>query len=265
MASEWKSMTLRDAGVSLIDCVHKTPPAVEVGYPYVAIPQMVNGRLDLVAARKISEADLAEWTKKAKPQADDIVLSRRCNPGETAYVAAGEDFALGQNLVLLRADGKSVLPSFLRWLTRGIEWWEQIGKHLNVGAVFDSLKCADVPKFTLTIPPLEAQRSIAAVLGSLDNKIEQNRRTGRALEGLARATFKAWFVDYEPVKAKAAGQTSFPGMPAAAFAALPVRLIGSPLDPVPEGWAVRPLSRVADFLNGLALQKYPPAGRVHAH
>ncbi len=73
----------------------------------------------------------------------------------------------------------------------------------------------------VALPPIEEQRAIAAVLGALDDKIEQNRRTVRALEGLARATFKAWFVDFEPVKAKAAGAAGFPGMSPAAFAALP--------------------------------------------
>lgn len=244
MASDWETIALREAGVILIDCVHKTPEAAPAGYPYIAIPQMVNGRLDFDTARKISAGDLAEWTKKARPQAHDIVLSRRCNPGETAYVADGEVFALGQNLVLLRADGKAVFPPFLRWVTRGPEWWEQIGKNLNVGAVFDSLKCADVPKFELTIPPLEEQRAIAEVLASLDDKIEQNRRTSRALEGLARGMFKAWFVDFEPVKAKAAGQTSYPGMPAAAFAELPATFTDSELGPVPEGFTLR---RVSDL------------------
>jgi type I restriction enzyme S subunit len=74
------------------------------------------------------------------------------------------------------------------------------------------------------------------ILRSLDDKIEQNRRTGRKLEGLARAVFKAWFVDFEPVKAKAAGATAFPGMSSETFAALPSTYTNSALGPVPEGW-----------------------------
>ena len=73
--------------------------------------------------------------------------------------------------------------------------------------------------------------AIASVLGALDDKIEQNRRTARALEGLARAIFKAWFVDFEPVKAKAAGATAFPGMPPAVFDALPTRFVDSATRP----------------------------------
>lgn len=207
---DWPTLTLHEAGVRLIDCVHKTPARVDNGLPYITIPGMKEGRLSLADARRISEADFAEWTKKALPQGYDVVLSRRCNPGETAVVEPDAKFALGQNLVLLRADGSKVHPPFLRWLVRGPQWWDQVQTFLNVGAVFDSLRCADVPGFQLSIPPLDEQRAIAEVLGSLDDKIELNRRMNRALEEMAAAIFKAWFVDFEPVKAKAAGATSFP-------------------------------------------------------
>ncbi|XZE36031.1 restriction endonuclease subunit S [Pirellulaceae bacterium SH501] len=94
----------------------------------------------------------------------------------------------------------------------------------------------------LDLPPLAEQRRIAEVFCQLEDKIEQNRRTGAKLEGLARAVFKAWFVDFEPVKAKAAGATAFPGMPPETFATLPTRFQDTTLGPVPEGWAVKPLS-----------------------
>jgi type I restriction enzyme S subunit len=116
MAGEWRTLALRDAGVELIDCDHRTPPASETGYPYVAIPQLRGGRIDISNARRITPENFIDWTRKAKPAAHDVVLSRRCNPGETAFVPPGLDFALGQNLVLLRADGTKVYPPFLRWL-----------------------------------------------------------------------------------------------------------------------------------------------------
>ncbi len=191
----WPEMTLREAGVSLIDCDHRTPPASDSGYAYIAIPQLKQGRLDLSDVRRISHEHFVDWTRKAKPQPYDVVLSRRCNPGETAVVPSGLECALGQNLVLLRADPQKLFPPFLRWLVRGAHWWEQIGKFLNVGAVFDSLKCADVPNFQLPIPPLPEQRAIASVLGALDDKIELNRRMNETLEAMAQALFKSWFVD----------------------------------------------------------------------
>jgi type I restriction enzyme S subunit len=93
-------------------------------------------------------------------------------------------------------------------------------------------------EFATTLPPIDEQRAIAGVLGALDDKIEQNRRTAWALERLARAIFRAWFVDFEPVKAKAAGATAFPSMPQPVFDALPTRFVDSDIGPVPEGWEV---------------------------
>lgn len=260
MGAEWRVLSLREAGVSLIDCEHRTPPASERGYPYIAIPQIKHGRIDLTDARRITREHFVEWTRKANPQAYDVVLSRRCNPGETAFVPPGLVCALGQNLVLLRASGEKVFPPFLRWLVRGTEWWEQIGTFLNVGAVFDSLKCADIPNFRLPIPPLSEQRDIARILGTLDNKIELNRRMNETLEAMARALFKSWFVDFDPVRAKAEKRQPV-GVNAETAALFPSLFEESPLGLIPKGWHVKPLDEVAHFLNGLALQKFPPIGK----
>jgi type I restriction enzyme, S subunit len=250
MAGEWPTLTLREANVTLIDCDHRTPPAADDGYPYVAIPQLRNGRLDLSDVRRISREAYIEWTLKANPRPNDVVLSRRCNPGETAVAPSNLEFALGQNLVLLRADGTRVHPPFLRWLVRGPEWWEQISKFINVGAVFDSLRCADVPSFALRVPPLPAQRAIAHILGTLDDKIELNRQMSETLEGMARALFKSWFVDFDPVRAKAEGRD--PGLPQPLADLFPARLVDSDLGEIPEGWEVTPLAQSVDVVRGLS-------------
>ncbi|WP_333836423.1 restriction endonuclease subunit S [Novosphingobium sp.] len=245
-------MTLAQAGVALIDCVHATPAAMTAGLPYIAIPQMKDGRLDFDGARKISRADFIEWTRKARPQRHDIVLSRRTNPGVIAPVLDDTEFALGQNLVLLRADGQTVALSFLRWLASSPYWWDQIAKFNNVGAIFDSLRCADVPNFELPIPPISEQLRIADLLAALDDKIELNRRMNATLERQARALFRDWFVDFGPTRAKQTGAPAYlvPDL---------WNLFPATLDPEgkPEGWEERPLDTIAEFLNGLALQKFP--------
>lgn len=136
--------------------------------------------------------------------------------------------------------------------TRFIAYW-LVGNKWRLLAAVDQashgtgrLRTEVVQAMDVLLPPPEEQRAIAAVLGSLDDKIEQNRRTARALERLARAIFRAWFVDFEPVKSKAAGATSFPSMPQAVFDALPTTFTDSDLGPVPEGWAVAAVSDVCD-------------------
>lgn len=253
MAVEWPTLSLREASVTLIDCDHRTPPAAATGYPYIAIPQLRGGRIDLSDVRRIKQEHFIDWTRKAKPAANDVILSRRCNPGETAVVPPDLELALGQNLVLLRADGTKVYPPFLRWLVRGPEWWEQIGKFLNVGAVFDSLRCADVPNFELRIPPLPEQRAIAHILGTLDDKIELNGRTIETLEAMARALFKSWFVDFDPVRAKADGRD--PGLPKPIADLFPSSLEESEVGEIPKAWRSAPLPDLIDVNPTRPLQK----------
>lgn len=254
MKCDWQTLTLRQAGVSLLDCEHRTPPASGNGFPYIAIPQLKNGRLDLSDARMITEEHLKDWTRKTMPRPFDVVLSRRCNPGETAFIPPGLNCALGQNLVLLRANGEGVFPPFLRWLARGDEWWEQVERFLNHGAVFESLKCADIPNFELSVPPIAEQQAIARVLGALDDKIELNRRMNRTLEELAAGLFRSWFVDFDPVVAKAAGRQPAHLRPDLA-ALFPATFQDSPLGPIPHGWEVKTIEDLARYVNGRAFTK----------
>ena len=113
------------------------------------------------------------------------------------------------------------------------------------GAVMPKLTQGNLNRIEISHPLLPEQRAIAGVLGALDDKIEQNRRTARALEGLARTIFRAWFVDFEPVKAKAAGAASFSSMPQPVFDALPTRFVDSDIGPVPEGWEVKTIRAIA--------------------
>ena len=100
--------------------------------------------------------------------------------------------------------------------------------------------------------PLESeQRAIAHILGTLDDKIELNRRMNETLEEMARAIFKSWFVDFDPVRAKMDGSwrrgESLPGMPAEMYDLFPSRLVDSELGEIPEGWGVGCLADIADF------------------
>ena len=111
--------------------------------------------------------------------------------------------------------------------------------------------------------PLESeQRAIAHILGTLDDKIELNRRMNETLEEMARAIFKSWFVDFDPVRAKMDGSwrrgESLPGMPAEMYDLFPERLVDSELGEIPEGWRV---GTVGDCFH-LTMGQSPP-GRTY--
>jgi type I restriction enzyme S subunit len=111
----------------------------------------------------------------------------------------------------------------------------------------------------LCFPDLSQQLAIAHILGTVDDKIELNRRMNETLEAMARAIFKSWFVDFDPVRAKMDGRQPA-GMDAETAKLFPDRFEESEVGCIPQGWEVRSLDAIADFLNGLALQKYPPTG-----
>ncbi|MDH4183419.1 MAG: restriction endonuclease subunit S, partial [Nitrospinota bacterium] len=172
-----------------------------------------------------------------KPKAGDIIVTRRGRVGDVAVVPNGTEFALGQNLVILRSDDSVVTQNFLRWALCGPFYSQQVDKYMNVGAVFYSLNCADIPKFEIPVPAKNEQERITHILGTLDDKIELNRRINETLEEMARAIFKSWFVDFDPVHAKAKGKKPA-GMDAATAALFPSSFQDSPLGPIPKGWRV---------------------------
>ena len=116
------------------------------------------------------------------------------------------------------------------------------------GTVFTNLKTEILKRHRVRVPPLPEQRAIAHVLGTLDDKIELNRRMNETLEEMARALFKSWFVDFDPVRAKMEGRwrrgESLPGLPAEYYDLFPDLLVDSELGQIPEGWEVKALGEL---------------------
>ena len=122
------------------------------------------------------------------------------------------------------------------------------------GSTMPKLTQGSMNRIPVPLPPLPEQRAIAHILGTLDDKIELNRRMNKTLEDMARALFKSWFVDFDPVRAKMEGRwrpgESLPGLPAEHYDLFPDRLVDSELGEIPEGWGVRPLGEVVEVVGG---------------
>jgi type I restriction enzyme, S subunit len=128
------------------------------------------------------------------------------------------------------------------------------------GTTHQTIYFPEVKAFHVCLPPVPEQRAIAHILGTLDDKIDLNRRMNETLEAMARALFQSWFVDFEPVRAKMEGRwrpgQSLPGLPAHLYDLFSDRLVDSELGEIPEGWSIVELPDAIDFLEGPGLRNW---------
>tara|TARA_B100000378_G_scaffold277649_1_gene278536 strand:- start:1923 stop:2849 length:927 start_codon:yes stop_codon:yes gene_type:complete len=140
---------------------------------------------------------------------------------------------------------------------------------MHVGTLIPHFKKGDFDKLSIPLPPPEYQRIIGDWHLAIESKIDINRRMNETLEAMAQAIFRDWFVDFGPVRRKLAGVTDPAAImggltpdpvTAAELATLFPHTLGE--DELPVGWSEKPLDQIAEFLNGLALQKFParPSG-----
>jgi type I restriction enzyme S subunit len=189
--------------------------------------------------------------EKFKLHDGDIVVARTgATTGVSAYINDPPAAVFASYLVRLKIDLEVADPRFVAYFMKGLQFWGYIRGVLGDKSAQPNASAKTITQAPASFPRLDDQRAIAGVLGALDDKIEQNRRTARALERLARAIFKAWFVDFEPVKAKAEGATSFPSMPQPVFDALPTTFIDTDIGLVPEGWGMKALSGICALVSG---------------
>lgn len=128
--------------------------------------------------------------------------------------------------------------------------------HASEGGRMPRAKWDWVSKFEVEGRNFDEQVVIGTVLRALDKKIITNNAISKTLEDIAQTIFKSWFIDFDPVKAKMAGETPA-GMDAATAALFPDSMVESELGLIPKGWEVHSLDEISDYLNGLAMQKFP--------
>ncbi len=156
---------------------------------------------------------------------------------------------------LLRPRPESVDSRFLLYAYLGPRFQETLRSRAVQGSTVDRILLTELGSFPIELPRnIEEQRSIAHVLGTLDDKIELNRRMNETLEAITRTLFKSWFVDFEPLRAKMEGRwrcvESLPGLPANLYDLFPDRLVDSELGEIPEGWTVKTLGEVVEVVGG---------------
>lgn len=251
----WTECRLADACSSTDYGLTASASSSKTGPHFLRITDIVSGHIDWkIVPRVVVEEDIES---KYQLYDGDIVIARTgASTGVSTYVKNPPPAVFASYLVRLQAK-PGFDARFLAYYLKSQEFWEFIR-----GVLGDKSAQPNASASTMTAAPLRVpkskieQRAIAHILGTLDDKIELNRRMNETLEALAWALFKSWFIDFDPVRAKMAGRD--PGLPQHLAALFPDRLVDSELGPIPEEWEVKALDKIANFQNGLALQKFRP-------
>jgi len=249
MAAEWREYRIGE----IADIVGGSTPSTadpsnfDGEIPWLT-PKDLSGPHDRYVSRgerNLSRKGLQSCSAQLLPAGTVLVTSR----APIGYVA------IAKNPIATNQGFRNLIPKpgfdseFLYyWVKAHVE---ELQRHAS-GSTFQELTGSALAQIRIRIPPLSEQRAIAHILGTLDDKIELNRRMSETLEAMARALFKAWFVDFEPVRAKMEGRwqrgQSLPGLPAHLYDLFPDRLVDSELGEIPEGWRVGRLGDVAENL-----------------
>jgi restriction endonuclease S subunit len=212
MGGEWREVALGEL-VDLFDGPHATPPKTETGPVFLGISNLANGRLNLAETEHLSESDFVRWTRRVEPQPGDVVFSYETRLGEAASIPRDLRCCLGRRMGLLRPRPGAIDNRFLLYAYLGPQFQDVLRSRAVHGSTVDRIPLEQMPGFPIRVPvDLSEQRAIAHILGTLDDKIELNRRMSETLEAMARALFKSWFVDFLPVRAKMAAKERDPSL-----------------------------------------------------
>lgn len=283
VGNNWLTDKIVNLPISLIDGDRssKYPKRSEFkddGVVFLNAESISGGRFNLSKVNYLSHKKYEQITK-GRLQVNDIVLTMRGNGVGDAALFSIEDIEglINAQMLIVRPNPAEINPQFLYYqLTNPA--FKQLLMNFVTGSAQPQLTITHLRHVPLVIPPLNEQKSIAQILGNIDDKIELNRQMNVTLEAMAQALFKSWFIDFDPVIdnalaagnpipeplharaeiRKALGDQCKP-LPEAIQKQFPNRFVFSEeMGWVPEEWEPTSLDKVANYQNGLALQKFRP-------
>ena len=265
MANEWPTVRIGDVCLRVTKGTTPTTGGgafSESGIAFIKVEAITESGGFIPEKFAFINTETDERLARSRLQEHDILFTIAGTIGRVAQVTSAVLPAnTNQAVAIVRPNREAIYPRFLYYTLRDTNRI-QLAQSKVVQSVQANFSLGELSAIELPLPPLPEQRAIAHILGTLDDKIELNRKQNETLEAMARALFKAWFVDFEPVRAKMEGRwqrgQSLPGLPAHLYDVFPDRLVESELGEIPEGWQMRSLDSIASYLNGLALQKFPP-------
>ncbi|MBU4242699.1 MAG: restriction endonuclease subunit S [Nanoarchaeota archaeon] len=256
MGSEWQEVAFGDVLINgTRNGIYKKKEFHGYGIKIVNMGELfANSRLFSIPMKRV------ELTSKERErfclQSGDLLFARRSLVAEGAgkcsiVMETDEATTFESSIIRARPNAEKLESLFGYYLFNSPHGKYLLGSILRQVAV-SGITGSDLVQLKISLPPLHKQRAIAHILGTLDDKIELNRRMNETLEAMARAIFKSWFVDFDPVRAKAEGRD--PALPAEIAALFPESFENSELGEIPKGWEVKTIGEVVEFAYGKALK-----------
>jgi len=247
MSSDVATTPLEELCEAVIDCPHSTPVWMDQGVIVLRSSNIRNGRLDLSNPSFTDEYHYEERSKRARIQAGDLVITREAPMGEVCLIPENLKCCLGQRMVMLRPSKNKCHGKYLLYALQSGRVQNQIKSHEGTGSTVSNLRIPVLKELSIPSPSIATQGAIAHILGTLDEKIELNRKTNETLEAMAKALFKSWFVDFDPVKAKAEGRPT--GLPAEISDLFPDSFEDSELGEIPSGWCISCVNDLCEWVS----------------
>ena len=246
LPSTWRLMPLSDCMAAIIDYRGKTPRKTSAGIPLITAKIVKNGRIE-TPEEFIDPTEYEEWMRRGLPERGDVLVTTEAPLGEVAQLRDAK-VALAQRLITLRGKPGLLDNTFLKFLMQSPFVQAQL-KARSSGTTVLGIKQSELRHVSLIVPEPIEQHAIAHILGTLDDKVELNRRMNETLEAMARAIFKSWFVDFDPVRAKAAGQQPS-GLARHIADLFPDEFVESELGKIPRGWVVESIGSILKAVGG---------------
>ena len=235
----------------------KVETFVPEGVPIISGQHLHSSRVDDGPDFNFISHEHAQRLSNANVMRGDIILTHRGTIGQVAYIPEHSQFdryVVSQSQFYMRCNKSKAVPEFVTMYFRSPEGQHQLLANTSqVGVPSIAQPVTYLRTIEIPLPPLFEQRAIAHILGTLDDKIELNRRMNETLEEMARALFKSWFVDFDPVRAKMERRDT--GLPPDVADLFPDRLVESELGEIPEGWEVVPLPKMIEVNPSRSLRK----------
>ena len=235
----------------------KVSTFVQKGVPIISGQHLHGIRVDDSPGFNFITQEHARRLRNANTRRGDVVLTHRGTIGQVSYIPEDSEFdryVVSQSQFYIRCDQARAIPEYVAlYLTSPEGQHQLLANTSQVGVPSIAQPVTYLRTLGIPLPPLPEQRAIAHVLGTLDDKIELNRRMNETLEAMARALFKSWFVDFDPVRAKMEGRDT--GLPQDIADLFSDRLLDSEMGEIPDGWQVATLAEYIEVNPRRSLRK----------